>query len=72
MNYSSTAISNDMYVFGGICNGSICCHNDLHHFNTTNKVWRAIPTTTTNRPMEKYSCWNSNDIHRSNLQTYNG
>ncbi len=57
MDYSSTAISNDMYVFGGRCDGiSICCHNDLHHLDTTNKVWRAIPTTTTNRPMEKYNC----------------
>ena len=54
MDYSSTAISNDMYVFGGRCGN--CCHDDLHHLDTTNKVWRAIPTTTTNRPMEKYSC----------------
>ncbi len=57
MNYSSTALSNDMYVFGGRCDYSgDCCHNDLHHFNATNKVWRAIPTITATRPMKKYNC----------------
>ena len=55
MEYRTTSIRNDMYVFGGTCDYSDCCHNELHHLNTTNKVWRTIPTTAAG-PMKKYSC----------------
>ena len=45
-----------MYVFGGRCDYSgDCCHNELHHLNTTNKVWRNIPTAAAG-PMKKYGC----------------
>ena len=56
MDYRTTSIENDMYVFGGRCDvmGN-CCHNELHHLNTTNKVWRTIPTTAAG-PMKKCSC----------------
>ena len=53
--YGTTSIRNDMYVFGGRCDYDDCCHNELHHLNTTNKVWRTIPTTAAG-PMKKYSC----------------
>ena len=56
MNYGTTSIRNDMYVFGGRCKFSYdCCHNELQHLNTTNKVWRTIPTTAAG-PMKKYNC----------------
>ena len=55
MDYRTTSIRNDMYVFGGRCDYGNCCHNELHHLNTTNKVWRTIPTTAA-RPMKTYSC----------------
>ena len=56
MEYGTTSIRNDMYVFGGRCDyDNSCCHNELHHLNTTNKVWRTIPTTAAG-PMKKYSC----------------
>ena len=56
MEYGTTSIRNDMYVFGGRCDyDNNCCHNELHHLNTTNKVWRTIPTTAVG-PMKKYSC----------------
>ena len=55
MDYRTTSIRNDMYVFGGRCDYVDCCHNELHHLNTTNKVWRTIPTTAAG-PMKKYSC----------------
>ena len=55
IDYRTTSIRNDMYVFGGTCDYSDCCHNELHHLNTTNKVWRTIPTTAAG-PMKKYSC----------------
>ena len=56
MDYRTTSIENDMYVFGGRCDvmGN-CCHNELHHLNTTNKVWRTIPTTAAG-PIKKCSC----------------
>ena len=56
MDYRTTSIRNDMYVFGGRCDyRGDCCHNGLHHLNTTNKVWRTIPTTAAG-PMKKYGC----------------
>ena len=55
MDYCTTSIRNDMYVFGGRCDYVDCCHNELHHLNTTNKVWRTIPTTAAG-PMKKWSC----------------
>ena len=54
MDYCTTSIRNDMYVFGGRCDYDDCCHNELHHLNTTNKVWRTIPTAA--GPMKKCSC----------------
>ena len=53
MEYRTTSIRNDMYVFGGRCDAGNC-HNELHHLNTTNKVWRTIPTTAAG-PMKKCS-----------------
>ncbi len=57
MKYSSTLIGKNLYTFGGTC-GSDCCHNELHCLNTTNKVWKDIPTitTATTRPMKKCAC----------------
>ena len=55
MEYRTTSIRNDMYVFGGTCDYVDCCHNEVHHLNTTDKVWRTIPTTAAG-PMKKYSC----------------
>ena len=56
IDYRTTSIRNDMYVFGGRCDfWANCCHNELHHLNTTNKVWRTIPTTAAG-PMKKWSC----------------
>ena len=54
MEYGSTSIRNDMYVFGGTCNYD-CHHNELHHLNT-NKVWRSVPTTAATGPMKKRGC----------------
>ena len=54
MEYRSTSIRNDMYVFGGRCDSGHCYHNELHHLNATNKVWRTIPTTAAG-PMKKCS-----------------
>ena len=58
MEYGSTSIRNDMYVFGGTCNYDDCYHNELYHLNTTNKVWRTVPTTDTTAtgPMKKCGC----------------
>ena len=52
MDYSTTTIGDQMYVFGGTCDGRGCEHNDLYQLN--NKVWKSIPCT--NTPMKKYSC----------------
>ena len=52
MNYSTTTIGDEMYVFGGKCDGGGCKHNDLYQLN--NKVWKSIPCT--NTPMKKSSC----------------
>ena len=52
MDYSTTTIGDQMYVFGGRCDYAGCCHNDLYQL--TNKVWKSIPCT--NTPMKKYSC----------------
>ena len=54
--YGSASVRNDMYVFGGRCNYDDCYHNELYHLNTTNKVWRTVPTTAATGPMKKHSC----------------
>ena len=48
--HSTTTIGNEMYLFGGSCDG--CKHNDLYQLN--NKEWKSIPCT--NTPMKKSSC----------------
>ena len=54
MDYGTAVIRQDMFVFGGTCDGGKCCHNELYALNTDSKVWRKIPCT--DGPMEKYSC----------------
>ena len=52
MDYGTAVIGQDMFVFGGSCDG--CSHNELYALNSASKVWRKIPCT--DGPMEKYSC----------------
>ena len=52
--YGTAVIGQDMFVFGGRCDGGECSHNELYAINSDSKVWRKIPCT--NGPMEKYSC----------------
>ena len=55
MDYSTTAIGKEMYLFdGGRCDSGNCTHNELYQLNTSDKVWRCIPCT--NRPIKKYGC----------------
>ena len=54
MGYGTAVIGQDMFVFGGRCDGGECSHNELYALNSDNEVWRKIPCT--DGPMEKYSC----------------
>ena len=54
MEYGTAVIGQDMFVFGGRCDGGKCIHNELYAINTASKVWRKIPCT--NGPMEKSGC----------------
>ena len=61
LEYSTTTIGEDLYLFGGGCDlWGDCCHNDLFCLNTTNKVWSTIPTAnntaTSTGPMKKCRC----------------
>ena len=52
--YGTAVIGQDMFVFGGRCDGGRCIHNELYALNSASKVWRKISCT--DGPMEKYSC----------------
>ena len=53
--YGTAVIGQDMFVFGGRCDGwGKCSHNELYALNTDSKVWRKIPRT--DGSMEKCSC----------------
>ena len=55
MNYGTAVIGQDMFVFGGRCDGlGKCSHNELYAIKIDSKVWRKIPCT--DGPMEKYGC----------------
>ena len=54
MDYGTAVIGQDMFVFGGRCDGGRCRHNELYSLNTDSKVWRKIPCT--DGPMEKSGC----------------
>ena len=54
MDYGTAVIGQDMFVFGGRCDGGNCFHNELNAINRKRKVWRKIPCT--DGPMEKYGC----------------
>ena len=55
MDYGTAVIGQDMFVFGGRCDGlGKCSHNELYALNTDSRVWRKIPCT--DGPMEKSSC----------------
>ena len=53
MDYGTAVIGQNIFVFGGRCNGGMCNHNELYALNTDSKVWRKIHCT--EGPMEKYS-----------------
>ena len=52
--YGTAVIGQDMFVFGGRCDGGECSHNELYALNSASKVWRKIPCT--DGPMEKDGC----------------
>ena len=53
--YGTAVIGQDMFVFGGRCDGlGKCYHNELYALNSDSKVWRNISCT--DGPMEKFSC----------------
>ena len=53
--YGTAVIRQDMFVFGGRCDGfGKCNHNELYALKSASKVWRKIPCT--DGPMEKSSC----------------
>ena len=52
--YGTAVIGQDMFVFGGKCDGGRCSHNELYALNTDSKMWRKIHCT--DGPMEKGSC----------------
>ena len=54
MNYGTAVIGQDMFVFGGRCDGGECSHNELYALKANSKEWRKIPCT--DGPMEKYRC----------------
>ena len=54
MDYGTAVIGQDMFVFGGTCDGGKCYHNELYALNSASKVWRKIPCT--DGPMEKSGC----------------
>ena len=54
MDYGTAVIGQDMFVFGGRCDGGKCSHNELYAINTYSKVWRKIPCT--DGPVEKSGC----------------
>ena len=70
LQYSTTTIGEDLYLFGGRCDSlGYCCHNDLFCLNTTNKVWSTIPTAnntaTSTGPMKKFGCGLASWSHQS-------
>ena len=52
--YGTAVIGQDMFVFGGRCDGGECSHNELYALNSASKVWRKIPCT--DGPVEKSGC----------------
>ena len=55
--YSSVAIGNDIFYFGGYCGHSGCFHNSIYSFNVGTFTWKELcPTANNHGPMMKGFC----------------
>ena len=56
--YSSVAIDNEIYYFGGYCGHPGCYHNSLYSLNVTTLNWKEHSPTTTaeGHPSKKCEC----------------
>ena len=46
-----TAISDQLYYFGGYCGHDICCHNSITQLDTISLQWRELEPTDATRPV---------------------